>query len=245
ALLASPPGVEALRDAEKSRKPTCAFADRLANCALESFHKVRVQAGFDYKQTVLAAIVVLRSSPPPPAIRLASPSTPPPPSPLPPEGVASPPAMTPEMYVASLACGTKFLRREKVEADRVGGCVRDCHAEVLARRCFRRYLAAEIRRVLRGEASNAAHPPILEEGPPGCRMRLAAGVSLHLYSSSQPCGNASIKRWAKPTAGPSLVPCGEYGWPQSRHERLDFCADELYGTRHPAMLCTSVKLDTS
>jgi hypothetical protein len=31
----------------------------------------------------------------------------------------------------------------------------------------------------------------------GARWRLRAGVSLHLFSSSQPCGNASLKRWAK------------------------------------------------
>ena len=197
ATVAEPPK-STVRDAEKSRKPTCRFADRVGRCAVDAFEHLRTTVGLEYRQTVVAAVIVMR------CVNGAS-----------------------ELWVASVGAGTKFLRQAQVDADRAGGCVRDCHAEVLARRCFRRYIAAEIRRHqlrTRGgdDAAVADAPPPLfkaarhEDG----RLQVAEGVTFHLYSSSQPCGNASIKRWAKATAGPSNVECGDCEWPGAAHPRL-------------------------
>ena len=47
----------------------------------------------------------------------------------------------PLLRVVALGSGTKFLRAADVDADaNVGERVRDCHAEVLARRAFKRFL---------------------------------------------------------------------------------------------------------
>ncbi|KAL1522002.1 hypothetical protein AB1Y20_021647 [Prymnesium parvum] len=186
------PAGEALRDAEKPRRPTCAFADRVARCAVSEFERLRHSAALEYRQTVLAAIVVQWRT-----------------------------AGGARLCVASIGCGTKFLRRAQIEADVAGACVRDCHAEVLARRAFRRYVAAEVRRWLAGGGEEKTPPPLFDaELSAEGRLQLAEGVTLHLYSSSQPCGNASIKRWAKPTAGPCDAQCDECEWPHPPHPPL-------------------------
>ena len=93
------------------------------------------------------------------------------------------------------------MRAEAIAADGIGACVRDCHAEVLARRGFHRYLMLQLFSCMRGEASVLRLP-----ANSGGRFRIADGLTFHLYSSSQPCGNASIKRWAKATSG-ECYPC--------------------------------------
>ena len=48
-----------VRSAEKDRKSTCAFADRVAQCAIEAFDRLCAAAGIEYRQTVCAAIVAV------------------------------------------------------------------------------------------------------------------------------------------------------------------------------------------
>ncbi|CAJ1359902.1 unnamed protein product, partial [Effrenium voratum] len=110
-----------------------------------------------------------------------------------------------ELFVVSFGVGTKF-RREAASND--GSALRDLHAEVLARRGLQRFLHQEVLRSLRGEACE-----LLEAGAP----RLRAEVSLHFYSSSVPCGNASWKRWAK---GGTCEAYDEGIWPRQRHPRI-------------------------
>ena len=66
---------------------------------------------------------------------------------------------------------------------------------------------------------------MLEPSPsePG-RFRLRESLSLHFYSSSQPCGNASLKRWAKGGAAPAHPDLGLEEWPSGAHERLHVTA---------------------
>ena len=56
------------------------------------------------------------------------------------------------------------------------------------------------------------------------KIDLNAKYSLHLYSSSQPCGNACIKRWIKgkkPTIFPDL---NENEYPIVEHQRINIAA---------------------
>ena len=97
--------------------------------------------------------------------------------------------------------------------------VRDCHVEVLAKRAFRRKLYEELQRDIiqfSGTSSNNKNTSndirsILErietpipdksedtsERSPTLQCRLKDGVTVHMYCSSTPCGNATLKKFAK------------------------------------------------
>ena len=203
---AAPTAAAAFRYAEKDRKSTCPFADRVAACALEAYGRQTAACGLSYKQTVVAAVVaVFRRG----------------------EGPA-------HFTCVSLGVGTKFLRAAAVAADEGGACVRDCHAEVLARRGFHRYLLLQLLACMRGEPSVFRLPATT-----GGRFRVADGLQFHMYSSSQPCGNASIKRWAKAGPGEIFPTMPEAELPQSlsKHARLTTPKH----ARREGMLSLSVK----
>jgi hypothetical protein len=105
-------------------------------------------------------------------------------------------AATGALRVAAFGVGTKFLGRALVAADARGERVRDSHAEVLARRGLQRFLHAQARLALASDDNVSIFQRISRVG--GAPLRLREGVHLHFYSSSVPCGNASIKRWAHP-----------------------------------------------
>ena len=187
AVEASSKPAPAIRYAEKDRKSTCSFADRVAQSAVAMVRKQAAAAGVEYKQTVAAAVVLLYK----------------------PKGGEA------RFSTVSIGVGTKFMKAAALADDLFGACVRDCHAEVLARRGFHRYLAAQLLGCLRGEPSIFLPPAHAGE-----RFRLVEGMSFHLYSSSQPCGNASVKRWAKPSAGKRFPEMRESEFPAEHHERL-------------------------
>ncbi|ORY31640.1 domain-domain-containing protein [Naematelia encephala] len=83
----------------------------------------------------------------------------------------------------SLGAGVKVLPASRLPP--LGDAVHDCHAEVLARRGFVRWLILEAGRVFRGEA----HEGVLEwhQG----KFGLKRGVETWLYVSALPCGDAS------------------------------------------------------
>ena len=205
-----PPKRVAVRNAEKDRVSTCAFADCIAGCAIEAFERLSAEAGIKYRQTVVAAVVCVRREA----------------------------GSEPSFRAVSLGAGTKFLRAAQIREDVEGARVRDCHAEVLARRAFQRYLHAQLLACMRGQPSVMLPPE-----RPGERFRLAPGVSFHLYSSSQPCGNASAKRWAKSTCGPRLTELPAAVCPEAEHARLQVPKHaRLEGTPatlgvQPATLC--------
>ena len=128
-------------------------------------------------------------------------------------------------FAVALGTGTKFLPNALLSGP--GACtgrlVRDCHAEVIARRALKRFLLLEVRRAAPGGGGS----DVLEASPQEKgRFRLRLGLSLHFYSSSQPCGNACLKRWAKGGQGGSRtdLPPGE--WPRGAHDRLHVTARE-------------------
>ena len=125
-----------------------------------------------------------------------------------------------KLKVIGLGVGTKFLSDDIIKneqnADIYGKRIRDCHAEVLARRAFRRQIALEILadlKAIRNDESavssktntNDDHDDfsILERGCGNGNQqnnicyRVKSNVTLHFYASSAPCGNATLKKFVK------------------------------------------------
>lgn len=51
---------------------------------------------------------------------------------------------TPSLQVVSFGVGTKFMSERGIQEDTTGSCLRDCHAEVLARKAFIRFLYQQV-----------------------------------------------------------------------------------------------------
>ena len=214
------------RDAEHAARRTssCAFADNVAAAAMRAYDAVLAHLAHldpsrptERGQTVLAAVVARDARCDPPRLR-----------------------------VVSLGAGTKFLRAADIDADaRSGTKVRDCHAEVLARRGLKRFFYEQIRAARRREKSTSAafyanlanleeewlvldpvfHEPVVFESDRTDRRadgwRVSDEVSFHLYASSAPCGNATVKKWArgaKETFDDSL---GPFELPRRRENEHD------------------------
>ena len=167
-----------VRHAEKRRNGSCQFANGIARISLDAYENVVPKSYRNInKQTCVAAVVAQR------------------------EG---------ELQVMGLGVGTKFLSdailreeqqlRGTIAADGDGSSygkrIRDCHAEVLARRAFRRQISLEISFDLAAAEENGKgktnYIPILErvENKDGgddkksnitnnIRYRLRSGVTLH------------------------------------------------------------------
>jgi Adenosine-deaminase (editase) domain len=238
---------------------SCAFADAVARAASEGFRRAALPVldawaaaqtietiGNDQKketvsfldryQTVVAAVIMRREDL---------------------EEVENRPHLT----VVSLGVGTKFLSAARIQAEfkrgERGNSVRDMHAEALAQRGLRRFLALEARRYLpqqRGtendDRSGSSDPAgaglepnaalssgsnVLElvlSSPeagddrgdagtvPGGRFRLRSGVTLHLYTSSVPCGNASVKMWARGQRPKTFPDLAAHEMPVLPHDRF-------------------------
>jgi len=98
-----------------------------------------------------------------------------------------------DLRVVSFGVGTKTLSRSSaLSDDEERRRLRDMHAEALARRGLLKHLYAELRACATDDPSSSIFLPS------ACGVfTLREGVSFHLYTSSAPCGNATIKRWAK------------------------------------------------
>jgi double-stranded RNA-specific adenosine deaminase len=105
--------------------------------------------------------------------------------------------------------------------------LRDCHAEILAKRALLRYFQEKVLALFNGnegssifQFTNNDH----QTEEPALRLQLKDKIKFHMYSSSQPCGNASIKKWAK---GVSIVPnesLKAHEYPIDIHRKIDFQA---------------------
>lgn len=156
-------------------------ADQIATCALEHYEK-RLSSKGKPKQgtewTVYAAIVAKQ------AVSTTSAG----------ESQASAPRRSHRHFVVSSATGTKCT------ANRNMGCIlHDGHAEVLARRGLVRVLLLEIRRKMNGGEGVAGitkndNDLLQAVKTDSGKFQLRAGLSMHLYVSDSPCGDASIYR---------------------------------------------------
>lgn len=212
----------AIRHAEKRRTSTCRFADRVAQLSVDHYKRV-IPENDRPPQTCVAAIVAHD-------------------------------AIDGSLTVMGMGIGTKFLSQasllletsnnndgtdvEKKGQGVYGRQVRDMHAEVLARRAFRRALTLQIlddldgksklspsNIVIRSSASPLPSSTNLFPGvddkagtTPRIRYKLRAGVTLHMYSSSVPCGNASLKKFCKMSKEQFRDDLGPNEWPNTLHD---------------------------
>jgi len=138
--------------------------------------------------------------------------------------------------VVAFGSGTKFMRSEQVEQDRsIGHKVHDSHAEILARRALLRVFHKEIQSI---QEKGGTSRFLLEKGQNG-RFRLKKGGTLHLYTSSSPCGNSTIRRWGKGSKEKRMQDFvgRPMAWPQLAHEWIDL------HPRKDGMIAASVKRD--
>ena len=121
--------------------------------------------------------------------------------------------------VISLATGTKCLNPSKLSPD--GQVLNDSHGEVLARRGFIRALHLQIEWLLSQAGDGGSYDGCLlrvERSSDTFRICLREDVSLHLYVSQAPCGDASI--FEVPEAESTARECAE------RPKRLKISTDD-------------------
>ena len=96
----------------------------------------------------------------------------------------------PDLENAKVVCvttGTKCVNGEYMSDS--GLVLNDCHAEILARRCLRRFLFAQLSLHTSPEsAESSIFVPIEDNGG----FRLKDDIQFHLYISTAPCGDARI-----------------------------------------------------
>lgn len=90
------------------------------------------------------------------------------------------------MEVVSVGSGSKFLYYNHFGYN--GDTLIDCHAEVIARRGFVRYLFSELQKFATVGPANS----IFEANPKTGFYKLKDGISFHLYVSTAPCGDGRV-----------------------------------------------------
>ena len=88
--------------------------------------------------------------------------------------------------VIVITTGTKCVGEHSLSSQ--GLLVNDCHAEVLARRCFILYLMDQIANCKNGMADQSVFQLSTD---PSFQYILKDGIHFHLYISQSPCGYAS------------------------------------------------------
>lgn len=182
-----------VRHAEKRRVSTCRFADRIAKCCIDHY-RAHVPPCFReiQKQICLAAVVAFFQENENHVPNQVS------------SDECKELQCSGQLFVLGMGVGTKFLSQEVLKQElrteqvdsiipAYGRRVRDCHAEVLARRALQRQLLLEMRADHISEQAHTISVLHRMARPDGTVFyQLKAGVSLHLYCSSAPCGNATV-----------------------------------------------------
>ena len=92
---------------------------------------------------------------------------------------------TEEAQIVAMGSGSKCINGHHLS--RSGTAVQDCHAEVVARRAFMRFLYTQAMTVLH----DAANESIFEVPAPGKLLKLKQSIRFILYISKPPCGDAT------------------------------------------------------
>jgi len=208
---------------EKRRLGTCVFADRVAQLSIDTFHATVPRTWRDEHPHTCISTIVAHFPPESSSVQ---------------EGADERGSMG-HLQVMALGVGTKFLSettlREQVEGTSYGTRIRDCHAEVLARRAFRRQITMEVMTWIQRQDDNLTtiypdtYRPILQRRMPMHNdddddsnnntptfihsFQIKPGITLHMYTSSAPCGNASLKKFATMMKETFMDHLGDDEWP--------------------------------
>jgi hypothetical protein len=204
------------RSAEKKRKlSSLPIADHVATLSVQAYKLVCPSELLEcLKQTVISTVVLEIQNEPAECGETHLSDTSPPKN-----------LLNSEFVVLSIGVGTKILSKLSIEKERsavLNGdrILRDLHAEVLAKRGFHNVLYAEIQRFLKNEMDatstslSSSYSTFLQRDQVSRLLQFKLNYKLHFYTSSAPCGNACIRRWAK---------CVNYKSPDMAflpHERL-------------------------
>jgi len=96
------------------------------------------------------------------------------------------------LTVVSLGTGVKCLPANRLPKH--GDVLHDCHAEVIARRGFMLWLYNQVERHLQADEGASG---FLERSPSSDQLRLKSNVTVHMYVSTLPCGDASTLHLAR------------------------------------------------
>lgn len=88
--------------------------------------------------------------------------------------------------VVSLGTGNRCVKGDSLSLK--GETVNDCHAEIISRRGFIRFLYSELLKY----NSQTARDSIFELARCGKRLKIKKNVSFHLYISTAPCGDGAL-----------------------------------------------------
>jgi Adenosine-deaminase (editase) domain len=262
----------AVRYVEARRVGTCAFADRIATLSIQHYKQhvhetIRTNV---IPQTCIATIVAAfhATKVPPSSQQYDQCST-------------TPPIL--ELKVLAMGVGTKFLSEHILKSERelkytgntstsadadvsygsavnlfptqYGTRLRDCHAEVLCRRAFRKYLfdcMEQLQKLSHASSSDdiaptnhsgSNHISILQRctsmpSVPNVNMlfttdtntehqqhsllyQLRPDVTLHMYCSSTPCGNSTIKKFASLQKEVYCANVSNDVWPSNQENHLN------------------------
>ncbi|XP_077292509.1 adenosine deaminase acting on RNA isoform X2 [Arctopsyche grandis] len=93
------------------------------------------------------------------------------------------------MEVIAVSSGTKCVSGERLST--CGLAVNDCHAEVVARRCFQEFLYDCLKDIAESSDGRGQRSNPLEPAPDG-GYQVRGSYRFHLYISTAPCGDARI-----------------------------------------------------
>uniref|UniRef100_A0A8V5GX85 Uncharacterized protein n=1 Tax=Melopsittacus undulatus TaxID=13146 RepID=A0A8V5GX85_MELUD len=90
--------------------------------------------------------------------------------------------------VVSIGTGNRCVKGEELSLK--GETVNDCHAEIISRRGFVRFLYSELMKYNPSDPSSAEESIFEPAG--GQRLKVKRGVTFHLYISTAPCGDGAL-----------------------------------------------------
>ncbi|NXO81540.1 DSRAD deaminase, partial [Sitta europaea] len=90
--------------------------------------------------------------------------------------------------VVSIGTGNRCVKGEELSLK--GETVNDCHAEIISRRGFVRFLYSELMKYDPSNPSSAEESIFEQAG--GKKLRIKSSVTFHLYISTAPCGDGAL-----------------------------------------------------
>ncbi|NXO43510.1 DSRAD deaminase, partial [Locustella ochotensis] len=90
--------------------------------------------------------------------------------------------------VVSIGTGNRCVKGEELSLK--GETVNDCHAEIISRRGFVRFLYSELMKYDPSNRSSAEESIFEQAG--GKKLRIKSSITFHLYVSTAPCGDGAL-----------------------------------------------------